>query len=223
MKSAVGLEVAGAVGEYLLLARQRLAAAQPEPRRRVGMDALGVDSLVNHADAVVILHRILIALPFCRGVAPIGSIQTQHVSRVPYPDAQGVFHGDRKFRIKIEIGARRAIEKLEITKQGNAGPNVLDEQKFAPAGMPDDDVGGKPFLLQAFAQPGDGEAVHDPAIQIVHIGLRPRQDRGREIFEHANAGDLVIAALGNKYDGMSSILEVPYDMRILSRKVLMDE
>jgi len=33
----------------------------------------------------------------------------------------------------------------------------------------------------------------------------------------------MIAALSNKYDSMSGILEVSYDMGILSRKVLMDE
>ena len=187
------------------------------------MDDLGVDPLMDHADAVAILQRILVALPYRRGVAPIRGIQAQHIGRVSHPDAQHVFHGGRKLRVEIEIRTLGAIEKLEIPKQGNAGPNVFDEKKFAPSGMTDDDVRGEPFALQSFAQPGDSKAAQDPAVEIVHIGLRPRQYWSREIFEHANARDLLIAALGNKHDAMSGIQQVPHDMNLLSGKVLMDE
>ncbi len=117
----------------------------------------------------------------------------------------------------------RSIEKLEISKQWNARPNVFDKNKLAPSGMTNDDVGDKPFPLQPFAQPGDSETVHDRDIDFVHVGLRRRQNWGRLIFEDANALDLLIVALGNKDDGMSTFLEVPDDMCMLSRKVLMDE
>ena len=89
--------------------------------------------------------------------------------------------------------------------------------------MTDDDVGSEPFPSQAFAQPSNSEAVHDRAIDLVHVGLRRGQDRCREIFEHANAGDLVIPALRNEHDGMPSFLEVPHDVNMLAGKVLMDE
>src|SRR6266446_362572 len=109
------------------------------------MDALGVDPLMDHADAVAVLRRILVALPARRGVTPIRCIQAQHIGRVAYPDAHGVIKGGGKLRVEVEIRTARAIEKLEITKQRNAWPNVLHEKKFAPSGMTDDDVGRKSF------------------------------------------------------------------------------
>jgi hypothetical protein len=58
---------------------------------------------------------------------------------------------------------------------------------------------------------------------IVDVGLRRERDRARQVFEHADALDLAIAALGDKHDGMSSIPEVLHEMKVLSGKGLVNE
>src|ERR1051325_685640 len=50
--------------------------------------------------------------------------------------------------IEIEIGARNAIEELEIAEQWHVRPHILDEQHLAPAAMADHDIGGEPLALQ---------------------------------------------------------------------------
>ena len=96
-------------------------------------------------------------------------------------------------------------------------------KRSSPHPVPDDNVGVKSLLLQAFAQPGDSEAVHRPALQIVDVGLQRERHRGRQVFEHADALDLAVAALGDEQDGMSGIPQVLHEMKVLSGRGLVDE
>src|ERR1043166_3685393 len=52
------------------------------------MHEIGVDPLVDDADARLVDLRVLRALPFGRGLAPIRRIEAQQVDRVAGPEAR---------------------------------------------------------------------------------------------------------------------------------------
>src|SRR5207302_1026515 len=47
--------------------------------------------------------------------------------------------------------------------------------------------------------------------------------RQRQIFENPDAGQLAAAALGQKHDIMAGLLQMPRQMQVLPREILMDE
>ena len=51
-----------------------------------------------------------------------------------------------EFRVEAHIDAVGVIVELEIGQQGYVGKHILDEQRFAPAAVADDQVGPKALL-----------------------------------------------------------------------------
>jgi hypothetical protein len=89
--------------------------------------------------------------------------------------------------------------------------------------MADHDIGGEPLALQPFADTRDGEAVHDPHLDFLQVGRNRAGGRERQIFENADARQLAATALGQEYDIVAGGLEMPRQMQVLARKILMDE
>jgi hypothetical protein len=58
MEPAIGLEIARAVGDDLLLRRKAKPATQPQTRGRVGVDDGGVDPFMDDRDPIAATLRI---------------------------------------------------------------------------------------------------------------------------------------------------------------------
>ena len=166
---------------------------------------------------------ILRPLPFGWGLAPIRRVEAQQVDRVAHADARRLDGCRRELGVEIEIGARDTIEEFEIAEQWHVRPHILDEQHLAPAAMADHDVGGEPLAFQSLANTRHGKAVHDPHLDFLQVERDRAGRRQRQIFENADAGQLAAAALGQKHNIVAGLLQMPRQMQVLPREILMDE
>jgi hypothetical protein len=154
MKAAVGFEIAVDKRDHLVGARQcqARAALGGEGKRhcRVGRDRLGVDPIMHHGNLVAKAFGKGTRLPVGGADAGIGHLEVQQVVEVfeaqPARITFWVWRG--KLRVEADVSALRVVEELAVDAQPCSGPDVFEEQAFAPAGVGDDYIGAKALRFQ---------------------------------------------------------------------------
>ena len=139
--AAIGLQIAADERQYLV-ARPQDAAADGDLGRRVGLQAVGVDAVVDDRDAVLEVGRKSLRLPTGRRQGGVCGVHRQQQRRLQGggDDVAGKA-GMLDFRVEIGIKAARMIEEFGVQHELGVRPHVLEIERLAPTEMTDDDVG----------------------------------------------------------------------------------
>ncbi len=132
VEAAIGLEVARDVGDDLGVGRQHAAVGQIDLAEAARRQRVGVDALVDDADARPEIIGVAALLPFGRRQAPIGRVHAEQVDRVLGAHPEQIVEAGDIFGIEADVGVVRAVEELEVAEQRRLGEHVLEEERLAP-------------------------------------------------------------------------------------------
>ena len=137
----------------------------------------------------------------------------------------GVVESERVRGVEAEIGARGAIEELEITEQRNVGPHVLQKQRLTPAVVADDDVGSKSVVLQAESGLKNGLTVDDRVFDVLEIVVDAGRGRTERLVDYPlHPTDPIGVVVRHENHPVSRDRgQMGRDMLVLPGKVLVNE
>ena len=228
MVAAVGLQVAVDEGDdFVALAQlhKALRGLHADAGAGVRLDLVGADAVVDDRDARGKRLGEQRRLPLRGRDARMCTWKVQLVVGVFHLQAAGIVGlGCGKLRIKACVCALGLVEKLAIDAQAGLGPDLLQEQAFAPTGVGHDHVGHKALfaklhcgLPSGFAAQGFDLQVGQPAVRA--LAGTPRDGIAHQFYaRHRLAGIDVQGhhAVALACHGRGQVLELP-------RKVLVDE
>ena len=228
VKAARMFEVARHVGEHLVLAGQ--CPAQPLQRQRrirVGAQEIGADAVMADIEPLVKTFGKEILLPLGRHMAQIHAFDAGERHRVAGVVDEGRVVRNRLVGVEAHQAALHAVEVFEEAQHRHIRPDLLHEQKLAPAGMPHHQVGTEALVALQRAG-GHGRAKAGPG------GLFPDLRQPVGAFGGLVMGGIDprghprqsrrVAPLGKKDDPVPALRHQPFQqLAILARHVLVNE
>ncbi|OIQ72203.1 hypothetical protein GALL_461730 [mine drainage metagenome] len=164
---------------------------------------------MDHVDLAPESFGELGGLPVGRGDRPLRLVEQQLIAQVSQPHlAWAVRLQAAELRIVAIVRLFPLVEELGVQAHARLGPDVLQEQGLAPAGMGDDDVGDVAGLPQAPGGAEGGVAANDLGLEVGEPGMDGL--RGPAVdpaVRHAHAAPAVldVLALG---DGAHVVAEL---------------
>ena len=102
-------------------------------------------------------------------------------------------------------------------------PYIFDEQDLAPSVVTDDDVRNITVTIEPLADLRDRQTIGNATLQLVQIVVRVGMARQRTIFDLTNAGNFSSARLGDETYIVPAPRQMPRNVNVLARKILMNE
>ena len=193
VKPPVRFQIAVDEGDHLIRAAQR-HTVQRDPRRRIRAHMIGVDAVMHHGDLAPQLGGVGRCLPFGGTQRHIGAFQLQAHRQIAHPHPRTFAKGtlQREFRIKSDVRAAGLIVEFAEHAQPRLRPDLLQEQRLAPARVRNDHIGGIPLLRQGIRRLVNRRPPVHRAVQVGQPGMMPLVARlGKGIGDDLHAVPLL--------------------------------
>ena len=225
MEAAIGLEAAADIGQHLVPGAHRRDARQFQHRLRVGFHAVGVDAVMDDRDLAAQFRLEAVGLIARRRQCRIGLHHRLDQMRRARDGAEArILDRAADLGVEADIMAARAIHQLGIDQQPRLGPDFLQEQGLAPAGMAEDHVGA---VAMAVAQrPRAACRLQATRREFGEGPARRRRygDFGRGLVAHdAHRAVAAVLLVRQRQHIMAARRQCGGQMRELAGKVLVDE
>jgi hypothetical protein len=226
VEAAIGLEVAGAVGEHRRGARQQSPVGQAQADVVLRLQGPGVDALVQDVDLAADRRGEEVALPARRGDAEVGVVLGVDLGEVAQAEELAVLVRHRELRVEAVIRAPLLVVEFQVGDEAGRRPDLAQEEEVTPARVADDDVG----LVARLRQPGHQRRGGAPLADLVGERLERRKaridaERAALVAMHLHArqrGDCDrMAADGGDVEAGGG--EAGCDQLVLAGQVRMDE
>src|ERR1700733_7736466 len=226
MKAAIGFKIARDVCDDLVPAGE-CCVRSGQLERGVGVwpYALRVNALVYHGNARLHLGGVQAPLPPGGRMPPVGALKCQKVDAVARAQARGVVENRTELRIEVRVHAVRVVEELEIRKQRHARKHILDEERFSPAAMADDQIRTKSLLAQTSAGLRRIGARIDGAVELDRIGMAVDEAAlVLRVDDLVNAGHRVFIGLREEVHTVTGLAcKMSDQVAVLPGEILMNE
>lgn len=226
LEPTVGLEIARDIGNDFVLGRElAITARETEFGGRVGLYDSRVDSFVDDAQHGLISLRVKGLLPACRALSNVGCLETQEIADVLGTEPRCGIELLGNPGLELDISALRPVEEFKVPNQRGLGIDVLQVPDLAPAVVAEHDVGDEAGLLERQGSTCDFLAVQHASLGFseVVVGLTGDLPFGA-VHDLLDSGQRGVVSLSEKNDFvLAKRSEVPRDMQILSREILMNK